>query len=144
MEPFSIIEQLDTKQTQQLLDLLHKTWWGKDRTMQDVATTLKKCLSFGLIENISGKLIGYARVLTDEIKYAFIFDVMVDEPYRKKGLGDVIMKAIIAHPKLQCIKNFELTCAPDLIKFYERFGFSEDYDNVTAMRFKRIPMTSDN
>ena len=42
-------------------------------------------MSFGLIEDDTQDLVRYTRVLTDEIKYAFIFDVMVVKYHRKKG-----------------------------------------------------------
>jgi predicted GNAT family N-acyltransferase len=138
MDNFSIIEQPDDRQTIQLLDLIRKTWWGGERTLDNIKTMLNSCMSFGLVENSTQDLIGYARVLTDEIKYAFIFDVVVDESFRGKGFGDLIMRAIFSHPKLVGIKNFELTCAPDMMGYYKRFGFSEDFGSVRAMRYSKI------
>ena len=137
MKKYSIIHELTSKQIGQLLELLKQVWWTKDRTEAEVVTMLKNSMSFGLI-NDTQDLIGYARVLTDEIKYAFIFDVMLAEHLRGNGLGKVLMEAIIAHPRLKNIKNFELTCAPDMVGFYERFGFSEDYGvKVRPMRLSK-------
>jgi len=86
--------------------------------------------------------VGYSRVLTDEIKYAFIFDLVVDERYRNQGLATMLMKAMISHPQLKNIKHFELTCAPSMMDFYSRFGFDEEYisaefGKVKPMRFSR-------
>lgn len=137
MKEYSIIHELSSKQVGQLLELFKQMWWAKDRSETEVATMLKNSISFGLI-NDAQDLIGYARVLTDEIKYAFIFDVIVTEHVRGKGLGQILMDAIIAHPKFRDVKNFELTCAPDMLPFYERFGFSEDYGvEVRPMRLSR-------
>ena len=33
----------------------------------------------------------------------------------------MLMNAIIAHPRLKNVKNFELTCAPDMVAFYGEF-----------------------
>ena len=63
--------------------------------MEQITTTLDNSISFGLIENATQDLVGYARVLTDEIKYAFIFDMMLAEQPRGKKLGNMIMDAII-------------------------------------------------
>ncbi len=105
--------------------------------MEEVLLMLKNCISFGLVENKTQNLVGYARVLTDEIKYAYIFDVMVDEKHRGEGLGKQLLDAIIQHPKLQHIKYFELTCVPEMMAFYENFGFSGDYGEVRPMRYSR-------
>lgn len=140
MKKYSIIHDLSPKQIDQLLGLFKQMWWTQSRTEGEVATMLKNSMSFGMIEQDSHNLVGYARVLTDEIKYAFIFDVMLAEHLRGNGLGKVLMEAIMTHPRLKSIKNFELTCAPDMVGFYERFGFSEDYGvEVRPMRLGRNP-----
>lgn len=140
MKEYFFIENLDSFQVEQLYSLFQKSQWNK--TMEEISVILRNSLSFGLVEIETKKLIGYARVLTDEIKYAFIFDLVVDEKHRKKGLGKMLMEEIISHPKLKNIKNFELTCAPGMMPFYKKFGFSEEYisaefGKVKPMRFSR-------
>lgn len=73
MNTFTIIEQLNEIQIEQLYSLFQQMWWAHDRNMADILTMLKNSMSFGLIENNTQNLVGYTRVLTDEIKYAFIF-----------------------------------------------------------------------
>ena len=91
-----------------------------------------------IIENNTQHLVAYARVLTDKMKYAFIFDAMATESHRGKGLGKMLMESIIAHPNLKNIKNFELTCRPEMVAFYEKFGFNENQgNNVKPMRYQR-------
>jgi predicted GNAT family N-acyltransferase len=139
MNNFAIVEQLSVNQTQQLYSLFQQMWWTKERTMEDILIMLKHSMSIGVIEIDTKNLIGYARVLTDEIKYAFIFDVMTVDYHRGKGLGKMLMSAILDHPKLRNIKNFELTCAPDMVAYYEKFGFSENYGSeVRPMRYSKI------
>lgn len=137
MKEFSIIDQLNEAQIQQLCNLLQQTWWASERSMNEVLTMLKTSMSFGLIEDATQNLIGYARVLTDEIKYAFIFDVVINERYRGSGFGKKIVDSVIDHPKLKNIKRFELTCAEDMVSFYEKFGFSGDYGKAIPMILKK-------
>lgn len=139
MTEFTIIEQLNNSQIKQLHDLCQEMWWCKGRTMDELLTLLKNCLSIAIVEAASDSLVGYARVLTDEIKYAYIFDVMTAEHNRKKGLGKMLVEAIITHPKLRNVKNFELTCKPDMVGFYRKFSFSKDYGEVISMRYKKRP-----
>ena len=135
---FLITQDLTNNQIQELHKLFQQMWWTKERTREEITTMLENSMSFGLIERNTQRLVGYARVLTDEIKYAFIFDVMTVGHHRGKGLGKMLMDAIINHPRLKNVKNFELTCAPDMVTFYEKFGFSDNYGTeVKPMRFNR-------
>lgn len=134
---FTIVENLNSDQIEQLLALFHKMWWSTDRTREEVTTLLKSCLVFAVIDEQSKKLIGFARVLTDNMRYAYIYDVMTEEQYRGLGLGKMIMQHIINHPKLTGIKYIELTCAPDMEKYYEKFGFKLDFGNVISMRYTK-------
>lgn len=80
------------------------------------------------------KLVGFARVLTDRFKYAYIYDFIVDPSFRKRKLGKYLLTHILEHPtvnKMQCV---ELTCRLEMIPFYEKFGFSADYSPAVAMR----------
>lgn len=137
MKEFTIIEQLEEKHIEQLYDMFQSMWSSEGRTKEEISALLNVSMSFGVINNTTQNLVAYARVLTDKIKYAFIFDVMAIEQYRGRGLGRLLLEAVIAHPKLKNIKIFELTCAPDKITFYEKFGFNEDYENVRPMRYIR-------
>jgi len=134
MSEYSISHDLSNKQIEQLFELFKQMWWAKDRTLDEVNIMLKNSISFALIENTTPNLVGYARVITDEIKYAFIFDVMVVEFLRGKKLGKFLIQTIISDARFKNVKNFELTCAPEMMSFYEKLGFSEDYG------LKSIPM----
>ncbi|WP_417714868.1 GNAT family N-acetyltransferase [Pseudoalteromonas obscura] len=57
---------------------------------------------------IVGELVGFARVLSDFIYKAVIFDVIVAPDERGKGLGITLMELIKHHPKLNKVLHFEL------------------------------------
>jgi ribosomal protein S18 acetylase RimI-like enzyme len=139
MSNYYIVDCLSKKHTEQLVKLLHKQWWCSTRTLEEVLIMLKTCLSFGLIEESSGDLVGYARVLTDGIKYAYVYDVIVEEKLHGHGLGKFIINEILESPKLKDLKKLELTCAPNMISFYKKFGFSTDYGKeVVPMRLSKL------
>ena len=81
-----------------------------------------------------GALQAFARVLTDYTFKALIFDLIVSNKQRRKGLGKKIMLKIINHPKLQSVKHFELYCLPEMFNFYEEYGFSADVGKIKLMR----------
>jgi predicted GNAT family N-acyltransferase len=80
------------------------------------------------------RLIAFARVITDETYKALVLDVIVDPAARQRGLGKMLMDALIGHQALAQVEHFELYCRPELIPFYERWGFKEP---GAALRFMR-------
>ena len=68
------------------------------------------------------RLVAFARVLTDGIYRATLWDVVVDAAYQGRGVGEGLMGVILAHPVLSRVEKFWLNTR-DKQKFYERFGF---------------------
>ncbi|MBI4259073.1 MAG: GNAT family N-acetyltransferase [Actinobacteria bacterium] len=88
----------------------------------------------GFADPDDGRLVGFARVVTDFVYKALVLDVIVDAPARGTGLGGVIMDAVISHPRLAGVRHFELYCRPELVPFYERWGFTDDLGELRFMR----------
>ncbi len=130
---FQVIEKLDEHHFHQLMDLYQQCWWAKNRSIEDVKKSLTNCLVFGLV-NDSNDLLGFSRVLTDSVFKALIMDVVIDEKFRKKNLGHSLFNSIVTHPKIKDIKHVELVCTDEMIPFYEKWGFTEKFDNLYFMR----------
>jgi len=86
------------------------------------------------IENEQKELIAFARVLSDLVYKAFIFDVIVDSGYRGKNLSKVLMEAVLNHPKLKNIEGIELYCLAEMKPFYEKWGFSDMTGELVFMK----------
>lgn len=65
-----------------------------------------------------------ARVISDCATFAYIADVFVDEAHRGKGLGKLLMQAMMTHPDLQGLRRWSLA-SRDAHGLYRQFGFSE-------------------
>jgi len=136
--PFKKVEKLNEQQIIQLHKLYQNEWWTKGRTLPDVKKMLRHTdIIFALCENQSGKLIAFARVLTDRVYKALILDVIVETDYRSQGLGKQLMEMILDHPQLSQIKHFELYCLPELVPFYKKWGFQDNLGRAIAMRYNR-------
>ena len=85
------------------------------------------------VVNKKGRLIAFARVLSDFIYKAEIYDIIVSKKHRGKGLGELLVKEIINHKKLKDIKQFNLQCKRNMVPFYKKFGFIA-LDNLVYMR----------
>lgn len=80
--------------------------------------------------------VGFARVVTDFTEFASLWDVFVDEPHRRQGLGKALMEFILAHPALRGVFRWFLM-TEDAHGLYRKFGFRSDIWNAWIMM--RVP-----
>ena len=135
---FIEINNLSESNLNQLVELYKQAWWTKNRTLEQARRAVENSdLVFGLIEPSSERLVAFARVLTDFIFKAFIYDVIVEESLRGTGLGKKIMNQLLAHPELAEVSHIELYCQPEMHEFYEKSGFSLNTENNRLMRLRK-------
>ncbi len=77
-------------------------------------------------------LAGFARVVTDRATYAYVCDVFVTAPYRKRGISHQMMRALDAHPDLQGLRRWMLVTR-DAQSLYAQHGFTPLPDPTRAM-----------
>ncbi len=66
--------------------------------------------------------IGYARVVSDKVRFAYILDVIIDEKYRRKGIGQKMMTYILSHDDLKEVYQW-LLITRDAHGVYRKVGF---------------------
>jgi len=118
-ETFVLYDERDKADAERIHRMLADTHWAKGRTLQTVRDTIERCICFSLYDGAS--LIGFARVLSDNATYAIILDVVIQEPYRGKGLGRWMMDSITTHPRLAALKQVLWTSTAE--RFYGECGF---------------------
>lgn len=129
------LASLNDTQVRELHQLYQNEWWTKGRTLDDVRRMLEHSdYIFALCEAQTSHLVAFARVLTDRVFKAFIFDVVVAPSHRGHRLGAGIVERILQHPDLASVKHFELYCLPELVPFYERWGFSPEVGGIVFLR----------
>jgi ribosomal protein S18 acetylase RimI-like enzyme len=132
------IAELTSAQLDDLHRLYQHEWWTKGRSLAQVRSLVEHSdLVVAFCESASRRLIAFARVLTDGTIKALIFDVIVDRDYRDRGLGQALMDAVVTHPELQNVQHLELYCRPELVPFYERWGFTDALGATRLMRLAR-------
>lgn len=136
-QEYTLTNNLTDMQIVQLLELCHQTWWAKDRTYQELETILENSLSVALIDTSNQKVVGFIRAVTDYVRYAGIFDVMVQTEYQSMGLGKLLIDAMLNHPKLVTLPFIELHCLDDKVALYKKFGFEKSFGNLVPMRLNR-------
>ena len=104
----------------EILRLLRQTAWGADRTEADVANALKVApLHVGAW--LEGRLVGFARALTDGVYRGFVEDVVVDESVRAQGIGRRLLSELLE--QLAGVELVALDCGDELVPFYASLGF---------------------
>lgn len=100
--------------------LSERSYWAKGIARDVVEKAIANSLPFGLFDG--DRQIGFARAITDYAWYAYIADVFVDEAYRGRGLGKLIIEAVTSYPELQGLGRMMLG-TDDAHGLYRQFGF---------------------
>ncbi|WP_193198982.1 GNAT family N-acetyltransferase [Nostoc sp. MG11] len=130
---YKIIAKLNENQILELVELYKNEFWSKNRTYQQVVKMLHASdIIIGLVDD-SEQLIGFTRVLTDFVYRATIYDVIIKANYRNMGLGTKLLDAVINHSQLSAVENVALYCLPEMIQFYERWGFTTNVGEIQLM-----------
>lgn len=139
---FQVVHRLTDAQVAELLALYRKEWWSRNRQEAEVRRMLEGTeVIVGLCEGgragAPGRLVAFARVVTDFVYRATIYDVIVSADYRGRGLGQMLMNNILSDPKLAGVEYLELYCLPELMPFYRALGFTDELGGVRLMRLSR-------
>ena len=101
-------------------DFLKDIYWAAGRTIDEVQTTIDSSFCFGIYWN--DVQIGFARVVTDYVVFAYLMDVFFAEEHRGNGYSSVLINAMMNEPVLKNIKIWRLATS-DAHFLYEKFGF---------------------
>lgn len=132
---YEVSYSAEAAQVPQLMELFASTWWAAQRTEAEILGIVAGSdVVVTVIDRLSGRLVGFARVLTDRTYLAVILDVIVAPEVRGGGVGSTVMDAVLAHPWVADAKSVELVCQPELIPFYRRWNFTDQVGHSRLMR----------
>ncbi len=109
------------------IDFIHsflsfRSYWAKGRSLVEVKRSIENSICFGIY--LDGQQIGFARVLTDQVVFAYLMDVFIDEKHRSKGYSKLLLTEILGTSYLQGIKKWTLQTG-DAHSLYKQFGFEK-------------------
>ena len=99
---------------------LSESYWARGRTLEEVERSVESSLSFGLYRQEAQ--VGFARVVSDLVSFAYLADVFVLPEERGRGLGAFLLSCVLAHPELSGVRTWMLFTR-DAHGLYRRFGF---------------------
>lgn len=100
---------------------LKDIYWAAGRTIEEVQRTIDASVCFGIY--LDDVQIGFARVITDYVVFAYVMDVFIIDEHRGKGHSSVLIAAMMDEPSLKEVKIWRLA-TKDAHFLYEKFGFA--------------------
>ncbi len=111
---------------------LTNAYWSKGIEKGKVIASINNSLCFGIY--FDGRQIGFARVITDYVKLAYLLDVFILEDYRGNGYSKLLLNYIFAFPPLKGVKKWMLSTS-DAHSLYEKYGFKILSDSSKLMEW---------
>lgn len=100
---------------------LQSTYWAGNRSREAILSSIERSLCFGAYDRLSGRQVGFARVVTDGVTFSWICDVFVDPVCRGTGIGKGLVSEIVAHPEVKETNVYLGT--KEAHSLYERYNF---------------------
>ena len=124
---YRIVEGADKIDVQDVERLLRTTYWAENRPLETIKKSMQNSVCFGVVTE-DGKLVGFARVISDYATSYYLCDVVVDEKMRGLGLGKALVSHIASSPDFSGLRGILIT--RDAHGLYIKFGFEVLNDRV--------------
>jgi GNAT superfamily N-acetyltransferase len=100
--------------------LAERAYWALGRSREAVEAAISRSLCFSAF--VAQRQVGFARVITDLVTFAWVCDVFVDEGARGQGIGTLLIRTIVDDPRLRDLRRIVLATR-DAHEVYARAGF---------------------
>lgn len=118
---YRIINGADEINILEVAALLKTTYWANTRSLETIEKSMRNSSCYGVYLDEEKKLIGFARVISDDATTYYLCDVVIDPAYRGRGLGKALVSHIVSLPEYVGLRGLLLT--KDAHGLYEQFGF---------------------
>ena len=99
-------------------------WWREHYDPSHIPPMLRGSYAVAIaIDVATGETIGMGRAISDGASDAYIQDVIVEEPYRGRGIGRRIVDALLERCSADGILWVGVVAEPDSVAFWKRAGF---------------------
>ena len=115
---YTIVEDAQQLDFTQVMALLKQTYWADKRSAEQVRISMENSRCYGVVLE-DGRLVGFARVISDFATPYYLCDVIIDPDYRQAGLG----KALVSHVVSRFAGLRGILLTRDAHGLYEQYGF---------------------
>ena len=103
-------------------NFLTNSYWAKGRTIDEVKTSIENSDCYGLY--IDDYQVGFARIITDFVVFAYLLDVFIIPEFQGRGFSKLLLTKIFEDKKFKNVKKWMLSTA-DAHSLYEKLGFKK-------------------
>lgn len=121
---FSISTDPAETDHQIVTDFLATSYWAKHIPRERVIGSLDTSLVYNLLDHEIDRQVGFARVVSDRVRFAYLCDVFVLDSHRSQGLGAWLIETVTADPRLSSVGHWVLATS-NAQSFYRKLGFEE-------------------
>jgi GNAT superfamily N-acetyltransferase len=115
-----ILEGVQSMDFEKVTQMLAKAYWSEGIKIDEVRQgAVHSALVVGAF--CSGAQVGFARVISDYTRFAYLSDVYVDEEFRNNGIARKMLDYILSHETLKDVYHWTLKTT--VHKLYEKMGF---------------------
>jgi len=123
MKDIIIKDGIENMDFEKVTKMLSNSFWSPEIKLDEVKKgAINSALVVGVFSKDEGQ-IGYARVISDKTRFAYITDVYIEENFRKKGIGQKIINYILVHEELIDVYQW-LLITRDAHGVYNKVGFN--------------------
>ncbi len=122
MEEYILKDGMESMDFDRLTGMLSQAFWSPGVSKAEVVKgASNSALVVGAFLN-DGTQIAYARAISDKTRIAYICDVYVDENFRRQGIGQALVKYLMAHEDMKDVYQWLLRTR-DAHGVYGKVGF---------------------
>lgn len=103
---------------------LATSYWATGLAREVLERSIEGALVYNLIKDASCRQVGFARVVTDQARVAWLSDVFVLESHRGRGLGRWLVQTVMDDPRLAAVRRWMLA-TDDAHGLYRQLGWQE-------------------
>lgn len=99
-------------------------WWNEEWNPAALSALIAGSFAFAVaIDPAAGRAVGMGRAISDGVSDAYIQDLVVLPGYRKRGIGTMILSALLEHCRSTGVMWVALIAEPGTEPFYTALGF---------------------
>ncbi|MDX1540592.1 MAG: GNAT family N-acetyltransferase [Geminicoccaceae bacterium] len=113
--------------------VLAGSYWAAGLSREVLERSIRHALVWNLREDAGGAQLGFARVVTDTVRFAWLSDVFIIERARGRGLGRFLVETVLPDPRVAAVERW-LLATRDMHPLYRQFGFEDVPDGRYMVR----------
>ena len=125
---YRIIDSADKMRLDDVVRLLRMTYWADKRSVEQIEKSMRNSSCYGVFLDGEDKLVGFARVISDNATTYYLCDVIIDTDHRHKGLGTALVSYIEQLPQYSGLRGILIT--RDAHALYRKLGYEVLNDRV--------------